>query len=169
MSRSRAPEGFKKRFGDRRGAGCLRRRSWMDETKPSRTSEIPAIMRALHQSRDNEPKILADPIAARLVDLTGLDASWLAPMLTHPFARQWRAGFLIRSRYAEDCLAEGVARGLTQYLILGAGFDTFSYRQPAWAHAVSIFEIDHPATQRLKCGRLARSGITLPSNLTFVP
>ena len=141
----------------------------MDEAKPSRTSDIPAIMRALHQSTDDEPKILADPIAPKLVDIAGPDTNWLAPMLGHPFARQWRAGFLIRSRYAEDCLAEGVARGLTQYLILGAGLDTFSYRQPAWAHPVRIFEIDHPATQGLKRGRLAKSSITPPSNLTFVP
>jgi O-methyltransferase involved in polyketide biosynthesis len=113
----------------------------MDEAKPSRTSDIPAIMRAVHQTSDAEPKILADPIAPKLVDISALDANWLAPILDHPFARQWRAGFLIRSRFAEDCLAEGVALGLEQYLILGAGLDTFSYRQPAWAHAINIFEL----------------------------
>ena len=141
----------------------------MDKAKPSRTSDIPAIMRALHQSRDDEPKILADPIAPKLVDVAGLDAHWLAPIVSHPFAPQWRAGFLIRSRYAEDCLAEGVARGLVQYLILGAGLDTFSYRQPAWAQAVNIFEVDYPATQASKRELLAKSSIALPSNLTFVP
>lgn len=72
----------------------------MDETKPSRTSDIPAIMRALHQTIDDEPKILADPIAPKLVELAALDADWLAPMLGHPFAAQWRTGFVIRSRYA---------------------------------------------------------------------
>jgi methyltransferase (TIGR00027 family) len=140
----------------------------MDETKPSRTSDIPAIMRALHQTLDDEPKILADPIASRLIDIAGLD-SWLATMLDHPFAPQWRAGFLIRSRYAEDCLAEGVGRGLSQYLILGAGLDTFAYRQPNWAKAITIFEIDHPATQRHKRERLAKAGIAPPDNLSFVP
>jgi methyltransferase (TIGR00027 family) len=141
----------------------------MDEIKPSRTSDIPAIMRAVHQSIDDEPKILVDPIAPKLVDMAGLDANWLAPMLNHPFVREWRAGFLIRSRYAEDCLAESVARGLAQYLILGAGLDTFSYRQPPWAHAVHIFEIDHPATQCLKRDRLVKLSIVPPANLTFVP
>jgi methyltransferase (TIGR00027 family) len=141
----------------------------MDKAKPSRTSDIPAIMRAVHQTYDDEPKILADPIVPKLVDIESLDANWLAPMLGHPFARQWRAGFLIRSRYAEDCLAEAVARGLAQYLILGAGLDTFSYRQPAWAHAVDIFEVDHPATQGFKRERLAKSSIAPPGNLTFVP
>ena len=140
----------------------------MDKTRPSRTSDIPAIMRALHQTRDEEPKILADPIAPRLIDIAGLDA-WLATMLNHPFAPQWRAGFLLRSRYAEDCLAEGVKRGLSQYLILGAGLDTFAYRQPEWAKAIAIFEVDHPATQSDKRERLAKSGIAPPDNLTFVP
>jgi methyltransferase (TIGR00027 family) len=141
----------------------------MEKAKPSRTSDIPAIMRAVHQSVDDEPKILVDPIVPMLVDMAGPDANWLAPILGHPFARQWRAGFLIRSRYAEDCLAEGAARGLTQYLILGAGLDTFSYRQPPWVRAVHIFEIDHPATQGLKRERLAKASIVPPGNLTFVP
>jgi len=141
----------------------------MDETKRSRTSDIPAIMRAVHQTADDEPKILVDPIGPKLVDVAGLDANWVAAILGHPFARQLRAGFLIRSRFAEDCLAEAVARGLAQYLILGAGLDTFSYRQPEWARALHIFEIDHPATQGFKRERLARSDVMSPANLTFVP
>jgi methyltransferase (TIGR00027 family) len=141
----------------------------MDRTKRSRTSDIPAIMRALHQSVDDEPRIVADPIAPKLIDIASLDESWLAPILNHPFAPRWRAGFLIRCRYAEDCLREAVERGITQYLILGAGLDTFSYRQPAWAHALLVFEIDHPATQGFKRERLAAAGIEPPPNLTFVP
>jgi methyltransferase (TIGR00027 family) len=62
-----------------------------------------------------------------------------------------------------------VGRGLSQYLILGAGLDTFAYRQPNWAKAITIFEIDHPATQRHKRERLAKSGIAPPDNLSFVP
>jgi methyltransferase (TIGR00027 family) len=140
----------------------------MKVAKPSRTSDIPAIMRAVHQTRDAEPKILADAIAPKLVDMKSIDA-WLDTMLSHPFAPQWRAGFLIRSRYVEDCLAEAVVRGLSQYLILGAGLDTFAYRQPDWAKAIAIFEIDHPATQDDKRERLLNSGIEVPDNLTFVP
>jgi methyltransferase (TIGR00027 family) len=142
--------------------------SWdMQQAKPSRTGELTAIMRAIHQTADEEPKILADSIAPRLVDTTGGD-EWLASSLGHPFAKQWRAGFLIRNRYAEDCLAEGVERGLQQYAILGAGLDTFAFRQPPWARPLSIYEIDHPATQRWKCDRLAAAGIAIPPNLTFV-
>ena len=141
----------------------------MDQSKPSRTSDIPAVMRALHQTRDGEPKILADSVAAKLIDLNTLDPNWIGTILSHPFAPQWRAGFAIRSRYTEDCLAEAVAAGVRQYLILGAGLDTFCYRQPAWAEAIDIFEVDHPATQTFKLTQLAKIGIALPPNLTFTP
>jgi len=141
----------------------------MHQAKPSRTGELTAIMRAIHQTADEEPKILADSIAPRLVDTTGGDDGWLTSILYHPFAKQWRAGFLIRNRYAEDCLAEGVERSLQQYAILGAGLDTFAFRQPPWARSLRIYEIDYPATQRWKCDRLAAAGIAIPPNLTFVP
>src|SRR5215470_624513 len=140
----------------------------MQQAKPSRTGELTAIMRAIHQTADEDPKILADAIAPRLVDTVGDDDEWLTPMLGHPFAKQWRAGFLIRNRYAEDCLAEAVERGVRQYAILGAGLDTFAFRQPPRAKPLSIYEIDRPATQLWKCDRLAAAGIAIPSNLTFV-
>src|SRR5215470_15165859 len=141
----------------------------MDRTKASRTSDIAAVMRALHQVHDGEPKILSDPIAPLLVEVASLDPNWIGPILDHPFAPQWRASFALRSRYAEDCLAESVLQGATQYLILGAGLDTFAYRQPAWANAIKIFELDHPATQGFKRAQLARASILLPLNLVFVP
>jgi len=141
----------------------------MEQGKPSRTGELTAVMRALHQIVDDEPRIMVDPIAPRLVDTSGGTDDWLAPILGHPFAKQWRAGFLIRNRYAEDCLAGCVEQGARQYAILGAGLDTFAFRQPAWASAVSIYEVDHPATQSWKRERLASAGIAFPPNLTFVP
>lgn len=141
----------------------------MDRANASRTSDIAAVMRALHQTHDGEPKILVDPIAPMLVEVGSLDPNWIGPILAHPFAPQWRASFAIRSRYTEDCLGEAVAEGARQYLILGAGLDTFAYRQPAWAKAIRIFEIDHPATQGFKRSQLSRAGIRLPVNLSFVP
>jgi methyltransferase (TIGR00027 family) len=141
----------------------------MKQSKPSRTSEITAIMRALHQTADDEPRILTDPIAPRLIETGGKNDDWLAPFLNHSFAKRWRAGFLLRSRYAEDCLADAVECGAQQYLILGAGLDTFAYRQPLWAASLHIFEIDHPATQHGKRDRLETAGIAIPPNLTFVP
>jgi methyltransferase (TIGR00027 family) len=141
----------------------------VEQKNSSRTGEVTAIMRAIHQTADDEPKILADSIAPRLVDtMSGAD-EWLAPILGHPFAKQWRAGFLIRHRYAEDCLAECVDRGAEQCAIIGAGFDTFAFRQPPWARSLRIYEIDHPATQRWKRDRLAAARIGIPSNVKFVP
>jgi len=140
----------------------------MEPTQRSRTIEIPAIMRALHQTVDADPKILTDPIAPRLID-GDEDRRWLAPLLSHPFAKQWRAGFAVRSRYTEDCLAERVQSGMRQYVVLGAGLDSFAYRQPQWASSLRIYEVDHPITQQYKRDRLKTAGIAIPSNLTFVP
>lgn len=141
----------------------------MEQAQRSRTAELTAVMRALHQSMDDDPKILADPIAPRLIDASRGDQLSLAPLLSHPFAKQWRAGFALRCKYAEDCLVEGAARGIGQYVILGAGLDTFAYRQPPWASSLRIYEVDHPATQQWKRDRLASAAIAIPSNLTFVP
>jgi methyltransferase (TIGR00027 family) len=140
----------------------------MEKAQRSRTIEIPAIMRALHQTSDDDPKILSDPIAPRLIDPDD-NRRWLAPLLNHSFAKQWRAGFALRARYAEDCLAERVQRGTRQYVILGAGLDSFAYRQPQWASSIQIYEVDHPITQQWKCDRLRSADILIPSNLTFVP
>src|SRR5215469_4809333 len=93
----------------------------MDETQRSRTIEMPAIMRAFHQTIDDDPKILTDPIAPRLINAND-DLAWAQPMLDHPFAKQWRASFALRARYAEDALAEGVQRGVRQYVVLGARY-----------------------------------------------
>jgi methyltransferase (TIGR00027 family) len=72
-----------------------------------------------------------------------------------------------RSRYAEDRLAEAVANGVTQYVVLGAGLDTFAYRNPF--PALRVFEVDFPATQEWKRALLAEAAIALPASLTFVP
>lgn len=140
----------------------------MEQAERSRTIEIPAIMRALHQTLDDDPKILSDPIAHRLIDLDD-NQQWLVPLLNHSFAKQWRAGFALRARYAEDCLAEIVHRGARQYVILGAGLDSFAYRQPPWASSLRIYEVDHPITQQWKRDRLRAAAIAIPSNLIFVP
>ena len=84
-------------------------------------------------------------------------------------ARARPGSFVVRSRYAEDCLKDVAQRGVCQYLILGAGLDTFAYRQPQWAHELTIYEVDHPTTQQWKYERLARAGIALPGNLQFTP
>lgn len=140
----------------------------MQDDQRSRTIQIPAIMRALHQTTDDDPKILTDPVAPRLIEIDK-DREWLAPMLEHPFAKGWRAGFALRARYAEDCLAEAVQRDVSQYAILGAGLDTFPYRQPSWGRSLRIYELDHPATQQWKRDRLKDADIAVPCNVRFVP
>src|SRR5262245_61358150 len=74
---------------------------------------------------------------------------------------------VLRSRFAEDRLAAAVGRGVTQYVILGAGFDTFLVRQPSWARALRILEVDHVGTQTLKRSHLAAAGFGVPSNAGF--
>src|SRR5262249_22024613 len=80
-----------------------------------------------------------------------------------------RSHVVLRSRVAEDRLADAVARGVRQYVVLGAGFDTFAYRQPDWASGLRIFEVDHPESQAAKFAALASAGVTVPRNVTFVP
>ena len=124
----------------------------------------------MHQRYDGQPLILDDPIVFALLDTE--QQSWISARATgidSPAGRGLRAHVVTRSRVAEDRLAAAVARGVDQYVILGAGYDTFAYRQPAWAARVRIFEVDQPATQADKRARLARAGIPEPSNLTFAP
>ncbi len=82
-------------------------------------------------------------------------------------ARAFRAFMAVRSRYAEDRLAESVADGVNQYVVLGAGLDTFAYRNPF--PQLRVFEVDFPATQEWKRGLLSEAAIAEPSSLTFVP
>jgi len=84
-------------------------------------------------------------------------------------SRSLRAFMVVRSRYAEDQLAEAIRRGASQYVILGAGLDTFAYRNPYRDSALRVFEVDHPVTQDWKLSRLAAAGIAIPRSLTFVP
>jgi len=135
----------------------------------SRTALVAAALRAVHQLVDDEPRILEDPVVPRL-----LDAKTLEEIRTHPSRfrtpalNALRVHIVTRSRWAEDRLAEACRRGVRQYAILGAGLDTFAYRQPPWAGALRIFEVDHPASQRAKRERLAAAGIVLPPNIVFV-
>lgn len=136
----------------------------------SRTAVGVAALRAAHRLFDAKPHILDDPIAWHLL---GDDVRDRLANATEGgrrgAARALRAHVVLRSRFAEDHLQEAVQRGVDQYVQLGAGLDTFAWRQPPWAARLRIFEVDQPASQRDKQGRLARAGFSKPSNLTFVP
>lgn len=79
------------------------------------------------------------------------------------------ANFLSRARYNEEQLEDALARGVAQYVILGAGLDTFAWRRPDLADRVQIFELDHPSSQEFKRARLAAAGLALPAHLHFGP
>jgi methyltransferase (TIGR00027 family) len=129
-------------------------------------------MGAIHQTFDGEPKILDDAISVRVVDAQSdiyKSRLELLELMPAPSRLQLKATFVMRSRFAEDCLAESIGNGVRQYVLLGAGLDTFAYRQPHRASSLRVFEVDHPATQQWKCRHLADAGITLPDNVSFVP
>jgi methyltransferase (TIGR00027 family) len=138
----------------------------MQEGKFSRTAQRVAIRRAAHQLLD-EPKVLDDPLAQRIIGAEAAAALRSDPKEDHAFARAFRAFMAARSRYAEDELARAVEVGVTQYVILGAGLDTFAYRNPH--PGLRVFEIDHPATQAWKREQLQETEIPIPLSLTFVP
>jgi methyltransferase (TIGR00027 family) len=139
----------------------------MKDTHPSATAQRVAIRRAAHQLLD-DPIVFDDPLALAIV---GPDA---AEQLRSPdrirqagLARALRAFIAARSRFAEDELAAAILRGGSQYVILGAGLDTFAYRNPYGAQVLRVFEVDHPATQAWKRSRLAASGIEIPPSVIY--
>jgi methyltransferase (TIGR00027 family) len=135
----------------------------METGRASKTALGVAIRRAAHQLTDHPP-VLVDPIALRLV---GDCFPRHMERAMHPVARDFRCFMAVRSRYTEDQLAVAVADGVAQYVILGAGLDTFAYRNPF--PSLRIFEVDFPATQEWKRMMLKNADISLPSTLTFVP
>ena len=135
----------------------------METGKASRTALGVAIRRAAHQLVD-VPPVLDDPIAVRLV---GPGYRGQMGRAAHPVGRDLRAFMAARSRYVEDRLAEAVERGVRQYVVLGAGLDTFAYRNPHGG--LRVLEVDFPATQEWKRVLLAEAEIELPEGLTFVP
>jgi methyltransferase (TIGR00027 family) len=125
-------------------------------SSPSRTAWRVATRRAAHQILD-VPPVFPDPLALQIVGGdTGNESS-----------DDLRMFLAVRSRYAEDELAAAVARGVTQYVVLGAGLDTFAYRNPY--PQLKVFEVDHPATQAWKRERLAETGIAIPESMQFAP
>lgn len=142
----------------------------MDENCPSRTALRVAMRRAAHQIMD-DPKVFIDPLALRISGLENLSAEdpnqkWLEKT---PLSSVLRASLAARSRYAEDELHAAIKQGVSQYVILGAGLDTFAYRNPYPQDVLHVFEVDHPSTQIWKRNRLDEADIPIPQTLTFSP
>jgi methyltransferase (TIGR00027 family) len=160
----------------------------VDATRASLTALATSLMRAIH-TRLDRPALIDDPWADRLVSddereslshaaVAGLDpadADRVAALQT-PSERLDAAlrlhpaypTIIVRTRYAEEALAAATARGVLQYVIVGAGMDSFALRRPDFARGLEIFEVDLPATQEFKRRRLHARGVALPDCLHFV-
>jgi methyltransferase (TIGR00027 family) len=141
----------------------------MIDEKGSVTAKGVAALRAVHQLIDGEHLILEDPVILKL-----LGPEVKAYILQNrdrffqPEMAALRSHVVLRSRFAEDCLERAHQKGVRQFIILGAGMDTFPYRQPIWARDIHIIEADHPASQSAKILSLRHAGIAIPKNLSYV-
>ncbi|MER5639818.1 class I SAM-dependent methyltransferase [Kitasatospora sp. NPDC002227] len=135
----------------------------MKTGEPSRTAYGAARHRAVHQLLEGG-RLFADPLAVRML---GAGPAELAEEAAQaPEQRPLRLFIAARSRFSEDAVAAAHADGLRQLVVLGAGFDTFGYRQEH--PGLRVFEVDHPATQEWKRRRVAEAGIAVPASLTYV-
>jgi methyltransferase (TIGR00027 family) len=134
---------------------------------PDSTAARVALWRALHVEIDPPPHVLEDEIGLKLL---APDQGWqrrgdMDPQFTRPF----RAAIAARARFIEDLVVEQARRGLSQYVILGAGLDSFAQRRPEIASRLRVFEIDQPGPQAWKRQRLIELGFGVPDWLRFVP
>jgi methyltransferase (TIGR00027 family) len=142
----------------------------MEEKKgtvePNNTAVRTALWRAMHVQIDAKPHVLDDEIGFKLVAPA---EDWQQrPDMNPVFSRRVRASMVARARFIEDLVAEQVKLGVCQYVILGAGLDSFAQRQPEIASKLTIFEIDQPGTQTWKKQRLIELGYGIPEWLRFV-
>jgi len=140
------------------------------ERPASRTAWRVALRRAVHQLVDRPP-VLDDPVAIPILgeEVAAVLRENPAAYERSPLDRYLRAFMAVRARFAEDHLDAARDAGVTQYVILGAGLDTFAYRQRRDAPPLRIWEVDQPGTQRWKRHRLAAGGIAAPANVSYVP
>ena len=139
----------------------------MEEATPSRTALRVALRRAAHQLYDS-PVVFDDPVAVPILGKAYDEELRRTPRRAdRPFSTSLRAFLVVRSRYAEDNLKNAVAAGVRQYVLLGAGLDTFAHRN-TYAQ-LRVFEVDHPNTQAWKRELLERNGIATPVGLTYAP
>ena len=136
-----------------------------DITEPDNTAVRAALWRALHIQVDAMPHILEDRIG---LQLTAPPDDWqLRPDMT--FTKRLRASIVARARFIEDLVIEQSKKGIAQYVILGAGLDTFAQRRPDIASKLQVYEIDQPDTSAWKQHRLIELEFGVPAYLHFVP
>jgi methyltransferase (TIGR00027 family) len=134
---------------------------------PDSTAVRTALWRARHVELDAPPHVLEDRLGLQLV---APDDTWRDRPDMHPVGtRGFRAAIVARARFIEDLVSERAAAGVTQFVILGAGLDTFAERRPELAARLRVFEVDQPGTQAWKRRRLVELGIGIPDRLRLVP
>lgn len=133
---------------------------------PDETAVRVALWRALHLEVDAPPPVFEDALA---LALAAPAPDWRDRPDMSPFTRPFRAAIVARARFVEDLVEERVAGGVAQYVLLGAGLDTFAERRRDLASRVRVFEIDRPSTQAWKRDRLVELGVGIPPSLRFVP
>ncbi|HEY4339049.1 MAG TPA: SAM-dependent methyltransferase [Steroidobacteraceae bacterium] len=141
----------------------------MKDQSPSQTAYGVAMSRAAHQIFDL-PRVFEDPAALTILGpkiTGGIRAA--ERRFNSRYARHLRAFLVARSRLAEEALAEAVSRGVRQYVLLGAGLDTFAYRNPHAAAGLRVFEVDHPATQEWKRQMVSHARLKSQGSLVYVP
>lgn len=137
------------------------------KTIPDHTAVRVALWRAMHAQVDSPPHVMEDEIG---LQLAAPDANWRERPDMHPQGtRGYRASIVGRARFIEDLVLEKNEQGVGQYVILGAGLDTFAQRRPELAEKLRVFEIDEPATQEWKRNRLNETGFGIAKNLKLVP
>ncbi|WP_217164053.1 class I SAM-dependent methyltransferase [Streptomyces sp. AC512_CC834] len=135
--------------------------------EPDDTAVRVALWRALHVQVDPPPHVIEDEIGLRLAD-PGDD--WRRRGDMDPAATSWfRAAIVARARFVEDLVVERAAQGVAQYVVLGAGLDTFAQRRPDIASRLRVFEVDRPGPQAFKRRRLTELGLGVPDRLSLVP
>jgi methyltransferase (TIGR00027 family) len=133
---------------------------------PDNTAVRVALWRALHLEADSPPHVIEDDIGLKLA---APEDGWRGRPDMSPFTRPFRASIVARARFIEDLVVEQAARGIDQYVILGAGLDTFTQRRPDLASRMIVYEIDRPGPQAWKHKRLVDLGFGVPSFLRLVP
>jgi methyltransferase (TIGR00027 family) len=169
----------------------------MKENKASFTAMMVAYMRAYHAMHD-APKIFDDFLAYYLIpedkrkqieeyltcwykqltdtehielssDQTTTTTSYMPVSNKGTIEQKWTTQLFCRAKYAEETLEKAVLHGVKQYIILGAGLDTFAFRRPDLMEKLEVYEVDHPATQVFKLNRIAELGWKIPAKLHFIP
>lgn len=133
---------------------------------PEHTAIRVALWRALHAELDQRPLVFDDSVGEKIVG----EKDWRKrPDMNPDFCRPMRASIVTRARFIEDLLIEEIKKGVTQYVILGAGLDTFAQRHPELGTKIHVFEVDQPGPQAWKEKRLKELNLSIPKWLHFVP